>query len=179
MIGDPTGKTDMRKMLSQEQIQHNADCFKKQFSKFIDFEDEKAIMANNADWLMNLNYVNFLREIGVHFSVNKMLTAECFKQRMEKGLTFLEFNYMLMQGYDFLELNRRYGCTFQMGGDDQWANIIAGVNLIRKRRKPAFGMTFTLLTKSDGKKMGKTEGGAIWLDKEKHLLMTSTSTGEM
>ncbi|APM38147.1 tyrosine--tRNA ligase [Clostridium kluyveri] len=168
MIGDPTGKTDMRKMLSQEQIQHNADCFKKQFSKFIDFEDEKAIMANNADWLMNLNYVNFLREIGVHFSVNKMLTAECFKQRMEKGLTFLEFNYMLMQGYDFLELNRRYGCTFQMGGDDQWANIIAGVNLIRKKeRKPAFGMTFTLLTKSDGKKMGKTEGGAIWLDKEK------------
>lgn len=168
MIGDPTGKTDMRKMLSQEQIQHNADCFKKQFSRFIDFEDEKAIMVNNADWLMNLNYVNFLREIGVHFSVNKMLTAECFKQRMEKGLTFLEFNYMLMQGYDFLELNRRYGCTFQMGGDDQWANIIAGVNLIRKKeRKPAFGMTFTLLTKSDGKKMGKTEGGAIWLDKEK------------
>jgi len=168
MIGDPTGKTDMRKMLSQEQIRHNADCFKKQFSKFIDFEDEKAIMANNADWLMNLNYVNFLREIGVHFSVNKMLTAECFKQRMEKGLTFLEFNYMLMQGYDFLELNRRYGCTLQMGGDDQWANIIAGVNLIRKKeRKPAFGMTFTLLTKSDGKKMGKTEGGAIWLDKKK------------
>lgn len=168
MIGDPTGKTDMRKMLSKEQIQHNADCFKKQFSNFIDFEDEKAIMVNNADWLMNLNYVDFLREIGVHFSVNKMLTAECFKQRMEKGLTFLEFNYMLMQGYDFLELNRKYGCTFQMGGDDQWANIIAGVNLIRKKeRKPAFGMTFTLLTKSDGKKMGKTEGGAIWLDKEK------------
>jgi len=168
MIGDPTGKTDMRKMLSKEQIQHNAECFKKQFSRFINFEDEKAIMVNNADWLMNLNYVDFLREIGVHFSVNKMLTAECFKQRMEKGLTFLEFNYMLMQGYDFLELNRKYGCTLQLGGDDQWANIIAGVNLIRKKeRKSAFGMTFTLLTKSDGKKMGKTEGGAIWLDKEK------------
>ena len=128
MIGDPTGKTDMRKMLSKEQIQHNAECFKKQFSRFINFEDEKAIMVNNADWLMNLNYVDFLREIGVHFSVNKMLTAECFKQRMEKGLTFLEFNYMLMQGYDFLELNRKYGCTLQLGGDDQWANIIAGVN---------------------------------------------------
>ncbi|MFL0196653.1 tyrosine--tRNA ligase [Clostridium sp. WILCCON 0269] len=168
MVGDPTGKTDMRKMLSREQIQHNADCFKEQFSRFIDFEDGKAIMANNADWLMNLNYVEFLREIGVHFSVNKMLGAECFKQRLERGLTFLEFNYMLMQGYDFLQLNREYGCTFQMGGDDQWANIIAGVNLIRKKeRKPAFGMTFTLLTKSDGKKMGKTEGGAIWLDKEK------------
>lgn len=168
MIGDPTGKTDMRKMLSKEQIKHNANCFKKQFSRLIDFENDKAIMANNADWLLDLNYVDFLREIGVHFSVNKMLTAECFKQRMEKGLTFLEFNYMLMQAYDFLELNRRYGCTFQMGGDDQWANIIAGVNLIRKKeKKSAFGMTFALLTKSDGKKMGKTEGGALWLDKEK------------
>jgi len=168
MVGDPTGKTDMRKMLSKEQIQHNAQCFKKQFSRLVDFTDGKAIIANNADWLLNLNYVEFLRNIGVHFSVNKMLGAECFKQRLDRGLSFLEFNYMLMQGYDFLELNRRYGCVLQLGGDDQWSNIIAGVNLIRvKEKKPAFGMTFTLLTKSDGKKMGKTEGGAIWLDPEK------------
>lgn len=168
MIGDPTGKTDMRKMLSPEQIKHNVNCFKKQFERFIDFEDDKAIMVDNADWLLNLNYVEFLREIGVHFSVNKMLTAECFKQRLEKGLSFLEFNYMLMQGYDFLELNRKYGCVLEMGGDDQWSNILAGVDLIRRKEsKPAFGMTFTLLTKSDGKKMGKTEGGAIWLDAEK------------
>ncbi|OAA88840.1 tyrosine--tRNA ligase [Clostridium ljungdahlii] len=168
MVGDPTGKTDMRKMLSKEQIQHNAECFKKQFSRLVDFKDDKAILANNADWLLNLNYIEFLRNIGVHFSVNKMLTAECFKQRLERGLSFLEFNYMLMQGYDFLELNRRYGCVLELGGDDQWSNIIAGVELIRKKeQKPAFGMTFTLLTKSDGKKMGKTEGGAIWLDPEK------------
>ncbi|OBR92775.1 MULTISPECIES: tyrosine--tRNA ligase [Clostridium] len=168
MVGDPTGKTDMRKMLSKEQIEHNAECFKKQFSRLVDFKDDKAILANNADWLLNLNYIEFLRDIGVHFSVNKMLTAECFKQRLERGLSFLEFNYMLMQGYDFLELNRRYGCVLELGGDDQWSNIIAGVELIRKKeQKPAFGMTFTLLTKSDGKKMGKTEGGAIWLDPEK------------
>ena len=168
MVGDPTGKTDMRKMLTGEQIEHNAQCFKKQFSRLVDFDDNKAIMDNNANWLMDLNYVNFLREIGVHFSVNKMLTAECYKQRLEKGLTFLEFNYMLMQAYDFLQLNRKYDCVLQLGGDDQWSNIIAGVDLIRrKEKKPAYGMTFTLLTKSDGKKMGKTEGGAIWLDKEK------------
>jgi len=168
MVGDPTGKTDMRKMLSKEQIEHNAECFKKQFSRLVDFKDDKAILANNADWLLNLNYIEFLRDIGVHFSVNKMLTAECFKQRLERGLSFLEFNYMLMQGYDFLELNRRYGCVLQLGGDDQWSNIIAGVELIRKKeQKPVYGMTFTLLTKSDGKKMGKTEGGAIWLDPEK------------
>jgi tyrosyl-tRNA synthetase len=168
MIGDPSGKTDMRKMLTKEQIQHNADSFKNQFSRLIDFSDDKAIMANNADWLLNLNYVEFLREIGVHFSVNRMLTAECYKQRLEKGLTFLEFNYMLMQGYDFLELNRRYNCSLQMGGDDQWSNILAGVDLIRRKEsKPAFGMTFTLLTNSEGKKMGKTENGAVWLDKDK------------
>lgn len=168
MIGDPSGKSDMRKMMTKEQIQHNADCFKVQFSKLIDFNDEKAIMANNGDWLLGLNYVEFLREVGVHFSVNRMLTAECYKQRLEKGLTFLEFNYMLMQGYDFLELNRRYGCVLQMGGDDQWSNILSGVDLIRRKEsKPAFGMTFTLLTTSEGKKMGKTEKGALWLDAEK------------
>ncbi|QCX34535.1 tyrosine--tRNA ligase [Caloramator sp. E03] len=168
MVGDPTGKTDMRKMLSKETIDQNAECFKKQMQKFIDFSDDKAIMANNADWLLNLNYVEFLREIGVHFSVNRMLTAESVKQRLERGLTFLEFNYMLMQGYDFLELNRRYGCIMQLGGDDQWSNIIAGVELIRKKEsKPAYGMTFTLLTTSEGKKMGKTEKGAVWLDPEK------------
>lgn len=168
MIGDPTGKTDMRKILTQEQIQHNAECFKKQFSRLIDFSGGKAIMENNSNWLLNLNYVNFLREIGVHFSVNKMLTAECYKQRLERGLTFLEFNYMLMQAYDFLQLNKKYNCVLEMGGDDQWSNILAGVDLIRrKEQKPAYGMTFTLLTKSDGKKMGKTEGGAIWLDKAK------------
>ncbi|SKA84731.1 tyrosyl-tRNA synthetase [Caloramator quimbayensis] len=168
MVGDPTGKTDMRKMLTKEEINHNAECFKKQMEKFIDFSDGKAIMANNADWLLNLNYIEFLREIGVHFSVNRMLTAESVKQRMERGLTFLEFNYMIMQGYDFLELNKRYGCVMQLGGDDQWSNIIAGVELIRKKEsKPAFGMTFTLLTTSEGKKMGKTEKGAVWLDPEK------------
>ncbi len=168
MIGDPSGKTDMRKMLTKEQIQHNADSFKKQFAKLIEFNDGKALMVNNADWLLNLNYVEFLREIGVHFSVNRMLTAECYKQRLEKGLTFLEFNYMLMQGYDFLELNRKYGCVLEMGGDDQWSNILSGVDLIRRKEsKPAFGMTFTLLTNSEGKKMGKTENGAVWLDKDK------------
>lgn len=168
MVGDPSGKTDMRKMLLQDQIEHNAQCFKKQFSRFIDFSEGKAIMPNNAEWLLKLNYVEFLREVGVHFSVNAMLKADCYKQRLEKGLSFLEFNYMLMQGYDFLELNRRYGCIMQMGGDDQWSNILGGVNLIRRKEsKPAYGMTFTLLTTSEGKKMGKTEGGALWLDKEK------------
>jgi tyrosyl-tRNA synthetase len=168
MVGDPSGKSDMRKMLLKEQIEHNAQNFKKQFSRLIDFSEGKAIMANNADWLLKLNYVEFLREVGVHFSVNKMLTAECYKQRLEKGLSFLEFNYMLMQSYDFLELNRRYGCIMQMGGDDQWSNILGGVDLIRRKEaKPAYGMTFTLLTTSEGKKMGKTEGGAVWLDKEK------------
>lgn len=168
MVGDPSGKTDMRKMLTKEQIQHNAECFKKQFSKLIDFSDDKAIMANNADWLLQLNYVEFLREVGAHFSVNRMLTCECYKQRLEKGLTFLEFNYMLMQGYDFLELNRRYNCVLQMGGDDQWSNILSGVDLIRRKEsKPAFGMTFALLTNSEGKKMGKTEKGALWLDRDK------------
>jgi tyrosyl-tRNA synthetase len=168
MIGDPTGKSDMRKMMTKEEIEHNGNCFKEQMSRLIDFSDGKAHMLNNADWLLELNYVNFIREIGVHFSVNKMLTAECFKQRLEKGLSFLEFNYMLMQGYDFLELNRRYGCVMELGGDDQWSNILAGVDLIRRKEgKPAFGMTFTLLTNSEGKKMGKTEKGAVWLDKEK------------
>lgn len=168
MIGDPSGKSDMRKMLTKEDIEHNCNCFKKQMESFIDFSDGKAIMVNNADWLLELNYVNFIREIGVHFSVNKMLSAECFKQRLEKGLSFLEFNYMLMQGYDFLELNRRFGCVMELGGDDQWSNILAGVDLIRRKEsKAAYGMTFTLLTNSEGKKMGKTEKGAVWLDKEK------------
>lgn len=168
MIGDPSGKTDMRKMLTKEQIQHNVDSIKEQLSKFIDFSDDKAILVNNADWLLNLNYVEFIRDIGVHFSVNRMLTAECFKQRLEKGLSFLEFNYMLMQGYDFYELNKRYGCVMQLGGDDQWSNMIAGMELIRrKEQKSAYAMTCTLLTNSEGKKMGKTENGALWLDPEK------------
>lgn len=168
MIGDPSGKTDMRKMLTKEDIEHNVSSIKKQMAKFIDFSEDKAILVNNADWLLNLNYVEFLREVGVHFSVNRMLTAECFKQRLEKGLSFLEFNYMLMQGYDFLELNRRYGCMAQLGGDDQWSNMLAGVDLIRrKEQKPAYAMTCTLLTNSEGKKMGKTEKGALWLDPEK------------
>jgi len=168
MIGDPTGKTDMRKMMTKDQIEHNCNCFKKQLAKIIDFSEDKAIMVNNADWLLNLNYIEFLREIGVHFSVNKMLTAECFKSRLEKGLSFLEFNYMLMQGYDFLELNRKYNCVMELGGDDQWSNILAGVDLIRRKEgKSAYGMTFTLLTNSEGKKMGKTESGALWLDPEK------------
>lgn len=168
MIGDPSGKSDMRRMMTREEIEHNGNCFKAQMSRLVDFSEGKALMLNNADWLLDLNYVNFIREIGVHFSVNKMLTAECFKQRLEKGLSFLEFNYMLMQGYDFLELNRKYGCVMELGGDDQWSNILAGVDLIRRKEgKPAFGMTFTLLTNSEGKKMGKTEKGAVWLDKEK------------
>jgi len=168
MVGDPSGKTDMRKMLTQEQIRSNGECFKKQVSNLLDFSEDKAIMANNADWLLGLEYIPFLREIGRHFSVNRMLAAECYKSRMEKGLTFLEFNYMIMQSYDFLQLNERYGCKLQLGGDDQWSNIIGGANLIRKvKGEPAYGMTFTLLTTSEGKKMGKTESGAVWLDPEK------------
>lgn len=168
MIGDPSGKTDMRKMLSKEEIDYNISCIKTQLSKLIDFSDGKAILENNADWLLNLNYVDFIRDIGVHFSVNKMLAAECFKQRLEKGLSFFEFNYMLMQGYDFLVLNKKHGCTMQLGGDDQWSNIIAGMELIRKKEgKAAYGMTCALLTNSEGKKMGKTENGALWLDANK------------
>lgn len=168
MIGDPTGKADMRKMMTTDTIDYNVECFKKQLSHFIDFADDKAIIVNNADWIRTLNYIDFLREIGVHFSVNRMLTADCFKTRMEKGLSFLEFNYMLMQANDFLELNKKYGCVMQLGGNDQWSNIIAGVDLIRRKEaKPAFGMTFQLLTNSEGKKMGKTEKGAVWLDPEK------------
>ena len=168
MVGDPTGKADMRPMITQDIIRHNADNFKKQMSKFIDFSDGKALMVNNADWLLKLNYIDFLREIGVHFSVNRMLTAECFKSRMEKGLTFLEFNYMLMQGYDFYKLNKEYDCIMEFGGDDQWSNILGGIELIRRKEsKQAYGMTFTLLTTSEGKKMGKTEKGALWLDPEK------------
>ena len=168
MVGDPTGKSDMRPMITPEIIQKNADNFKVQMSKFIDFSDNKAIMVNNADWLMGLNYIDFLREVGVHYSVNRMLTAECFKTRMEKGLTFLEFNYMLMQGYDFYKLNKDYGCLMEFGGDDQWSNILGGIELIRKKEgKQAYGMSFTLLTTSEGKKMGKTEKGALWLDPEK------------
>ncbi|ABY93781.1 MULTISPECIES: tyrosine--tRNA ligase [Thermoanaerobacter] len=168
MVGDPSGRTDMRKMLTKEEINRNAEAFKKQMQRLIDFSDGKAIMANNADWLLNLNYIEFLRDIGVHFSVNRMLTAECFKSRLERGLSFLEFNYMLMQAYDFLELNKRYNCVMQMGGDDQWSNIIAGIELIRKKEgKQAYGMTFTLLTTSEGKKMGKTQKGAVWLDPNK------------
>lgn len=168
MIGDPTGKSDMRTLMTKETIQHNADCFQKQLSKFIDFDNDKAILANNADWLLDLNYVEFLREIGIHFSVNKMLTADCYKQRMEKGLTFFEFNYMLMQSYDFWKLNKLYDCTMQMGGNDQWSNILGGVDLIRrKEQKPAFGLTFKLLTTSEGIKMGKTMKGAVWLDPNK------------
>ncbi len=168
MVGDPTGKTDMRPMISREEIQHNADNFKVQMSKFIDFSDGKAIMVNNADWLLDLNYVNFLREVGVHFSVNRMLSAECFKTRMERGLSFLEFNYMLMQSYDFYKLHKEYDCIMEFGGDDQWSNIIGGIELIRRKdSQDAYGMTFTLLTTSEGKKMGKTEKGALWLDPNK------------
>ena len=169
MIGDPSGRSDMRQMMTIETIQHNIECFKGQMSRFINFEGENAaIIANNADWLLNLNYVNFLRDIGAYFSVNKMLTAECFKQRMEKGLTFLEFNYMLMQGYDFLHLFKEYGCVLEVGGDDQWSNMLAGVDLIRrKEKKSAFCMTCTLLLNSEGKKMGKTQKGALWLDENK------------
>ncbi|MDU1411291.1 MAG: tyrosine--tRNA ligase [Clostridium sp.] len=168
MIGDPSGRTDMRKMLTKEQIDHNISKIKKQLERFIDFSEGKAILVNNADWLLDLNYVDFLRDIGSNFSVNRMLTAECFKQRLEKGLSFLEFNYMLMQGFDFYVLNKKYGCTMELGGDDQWSNIIAGMDLIRRKEgKSAYGMTCTLLTNSAGQKMGKTVGGAVWLDPEK------------
>ena len=168
MVGDPSGKSDMRKVMTKETIEHNAECFRKQLSQFLDFENDKAILANNADWLLDLNYVDFLREVGAHFSVNRMLTAECYKQRMEKGLTFFEFNYMIMQSYDFLKLNQLYGCQMQLGGNDQWSNIIGGVELIRrKENKPAYGLTFKLLTTSEGIKMGKTMKGAVWLNPEK------------
>ena len=168
MIGDPSGRTDMRSMMSKETIAHNVASIKKQMEKFIDFSDGKAMLENNADWLLGLNYIDFIRDIGAHFSVNRMLAAECFKSRMEAGLSFLEFNYMLMQGYDFLVLNQKYGCTMQLGGDDQWSNMIAGVELIRKKeQKQSFAMTCTLLTNSEGKKMGKTAKGALWLDPEK------------
>ena len=168
MVGDPSGRTDMRKMMTPEIIQHNCDCFKKQMSRFIDFSDGKALMVNNAEWLMNLNYIEFLREVGPHFSVNNMLRAECYKQRMEKGLSFLEFNYMLMQSYDFYELFQRYGCNMQFGGDDQWSNMLGGTGLIRRKLgKDAHAMTITLLLNSEGKKMGKTQSGAVWLDPEK------------
>ena len=167
-IGDPSGKTDMRKMMTDEIIEHNCSCFKKQMERFIDFSEDKALMVNNAEWLRKLNYIDLLRDVGAHFSVNRMLTAECYKQRLERGLTFLEFNYMIMQAYDFMELGDRYDCKLEMGGDDQWSNIIAGVKLIRRKQaKAAFGLTFTLLTTSEGKKMGKTEKGALWLDPEK------------
>ncbi len=168
MVGDPTGKTDMRKMLTKEQIEHNVASIKKQMERFIDFSDGKALLVNNADWLLEQNYVEFLREVGVHFTVNRMLTAECFKQRMEKGLSFLEFNYMLMQGFDFYVLNQKYGCKMELGGDDQWSNMIAGVELVRRKaRGEAYAMTCTLLTNSQGQKMGKTVGGALWLDAQK------------
>lgn len=168
MIGDPSGKSDMRSMLTRETIEHNAERFHEQLSHFIDFSDGKAIVANNADWLLDLNYVQLLREVGVHFSVNRMLTAECYKQRMERGLTFFEFNYMIMQSYDFWKLNQLYNCQLEMGGNDQWSNIIGGVELIRrKEQKPAFGLTFKLLTTSEGIKMGKTMKGALWLDPNK------------
>ncbi len=168
MVGDPSGRSDMRQMMTQETIQHNGDCFKKQMSKFIDFSDGKAIMANNADWLLNLNYVELLRDVGAHFSVNRMLTAECYKKRMEKGLSFLEFNYMIMQSYDFLMLYQKYGCNMQFGGDDQWSNMLGGTELIRRKLgKDAHAMTITLLLNSEGNKMGKTAKGAVWLDPDK------------
>ena len=168
MVGDPSGRSDMRQMMTQETIQHNVDCFKKQMSRFIDFSEGKAIMVNNADWLLNLNYIDFLRDVGAHFSVNRMLTAECYKQRMEKGLSFLEFNYMIMQSYDFLELFQKYGCNMQFGGDDQWSNMLYGTELIRRKLcKDAHAMTITLLLNSEGKKMGKTQSGAVWLDPNK------------
>lgn len=168
MVGDPSGKSDMRKFLDTQQINHNISCFKAQASKFLDFSDGRAIMVNNADWLRKLNYIDFLREIGIHFSVNRMLAAECYKARLESGLTFFELNYMIMQSYDFLHLNREYDCKLQLGGDDQWSNIIGGVELTRKMdQKDVYGLTFVLLTKSDGQKMGKTEKGALWLDAKK------------
>ena len=168
MVGDPSGRSDLRQVMTVETIQHNCDCFKKQMSRFIDFSEGKALMVNNADWLLNLNYINFLREVGPHFSVNRMLTAECYKQRMEKGLSFLEFNYMIMQSYDFYELFNRYGCNMQFGGDDQWSNMLGGTELIRRKLgKDAHAMTITLLLNSEGNKMGKTQSGAVWLDPEK------------
>ena len=168
MIGDPSGRTDMRQMMTPETIQHNCDCFKEQMSRFIDFSEGKALMVNNADWLMDLNYVDVLREVGAHFSVNRMLTAECYKQRMEKGLSFLEFNYMIMQSYDFYALYQKYGCNLQFGGDDQWSNMLGGTELIRRKLgKDASAMTITLLLNSEGKKMGKTQSGAVWLDPKK------------
>ena len=163
MVGDPTGKTDMRKMLTEEQIDHNAERFRQQMSKFIDFSEGKAILAKNGDWLKKLNYIEFLRDIGVHFTVNRMLAAECYKARYERGLTFIEFNYMIMQSYDFLKLHEMYGCTMEMGGDDQWSNILGGVDLTRRvTGDEVYGITFTLLTTKEGKKMGKTENGAVW-----------------
>ena len=168
MIGDPSGRTDMRQMMTKETIQHNVDCFKKQMSRFIDFSDGKAMVVNNADWLLDLNYMEVLRDIGPHFSVNRMLAAECYKQRMEKGLTFLEFNYMIMQSYDFYALFQKYGCNMQFGGDDQWSNMLGGTELIRRKLgKDAYAMTINLLLNSEGKKMGKTQSGAVWLDPEK------------
>ena len=168
MIGDPSGRTDMRQMMTPETIQHNCDCFKKQMSRFIDFSEGKALMVNNADWLMDLNYIDVLREVGAHFSVNRMLTAECYKQRMEKGLSFLEFNYMIMQSYDFYTLFQKYGCNMEFGGDDQWSNMLGGTELIRRKLgKDAYAMTINLLLNSEGKKMGKTQSGAVWLDPEK------------
>ena len=174
MIGDPSGRSDLRTMMTKETIDHNCECFKKQMSRFIEFGDRleegssKALMVNNADWLMDLNYIEFIRDIGVHFSVNRMLTAECYKQRMEKGLSFLEFNYMIMQSYDFLKLYENYGCNMQFGGDDQWSNMLGGTELIRRKLgKDAYAMTITLLLNSEGKKMGKTQKGAVWLDPDK------------
>ncbi len=168
MVGDPSGRTDMRSMMTPETIQYHCECFKKQISRLVDFSDGKALMVNNADWLLDLNYIEFLRDIGVHFSVNQMLTAECFKTRLERGLSFLEFNYMLMQSYDFLKLYQDYGCKLELGGDDQWSNILGGLKLVhRVEGKDVYGMTFTLLTTSEGKKMGKTQSGAVWLDPEK------------
>ena len=168
MIGDPTGKSDMRRMMTPEEINHNAECFKRQMSKFIDFSDGKALMVKNGDWLLNFKYIDFIRDVGVHFSVNKMLQAECFKSRMERGLSFMEFNYMLLQSYDFLHLYQNYGCKLELGGDDQWSNILQGVDLVRRvEAEEVYGMTFTLLTTREGKKMGKTEKGALWLDPEK------------
>ena len=168
MIGDPSGRTDMRQMMTEETIQHNVECFKKQMSRFIDFSEDKAMLVNNADWLLDLNYVDVLREVGAHFSVNRMLTAECYKQRMEKGLSFLEFNYMIMQSYDFYALYQKYGCNLQFGGDDQWSNMLGGTELIRRKLgKDAHAMTITLLLNSEGKKMGKTQKGAVWLDPNK------------
>lgn len=179
MVGDPSGRSDLRQVLTTEVIKYNVSRFKEQMKLLLDFSDEKAVIVDNADWLLQLNYIEFLREIGAHFSVNRMLTAECYKQRMEKGLTFLEFNYMLMQAYDFLELYRRYDCTIEFGGDDQWSNILAGIDLVRRKEaKEVFGLTFNLLTTSAGTKMGKTANGALWLDPEKQAPLISINIGE-